>query len=95
MSTGIMLACRPVVYTEDYIRVAEQGGVTLPPAADPHSEIGKCQSCQVEIYVGPRVSLVMQTDPDALLVCLMCAVAIHRITKALGADPEVQHLGGP
>jgi hypothetical protein len=85
---GAVFACRPVDLTE----LQEMMG----PGFDANdfkvyanSEQRSCEECGNAIWVGPRIAMAKEIDPDAPLVCLLCAV---QNVKSSGID-KAFHLG--
>jgi hypothetical protein len=48
-------------------------GVPLPPVY-PGSTVGKCRTCDVAVWVGPRAQAAIEALADVVVLCFPCAV---------------------
>lgn len=89
-----VLICRPVD-TSELVRRAPH-----IPVPDPHkgSVIGKCESCNQEVWEGPeqrKLATQYAEEPggtDHVILCILCGLDLIRILHARGDGVGVQSL---
>lgn len=87
MTVERIAACPPV----DVSRL-KQILPDLPVPIYEHAEKGTCVCCGVEIWIGPRIGLMIQISPT-LTYCYLCATGYVQTQKLMGGRLHLQTLG--
>jgi hypothetical protein len=90
-----VIACMPVDLTAMRESLSEEGRARLDEYTPyPNSEKAVCDGCKCEVWVGPRVGLVKQLDANTCVLCMICAVALTKLSELTGEPHQLIDMGG-